>query len=188
MQGIYNRNGSLRIDHAAGALPTYYSSGAGYTAYATPTDMLTLSGSDTKVIRIYNMRMQVHTTAAALQSIQVIKRSTANSGGTSSTPSIFPVDSGLPAATGVVRLYTAAPAGLGTAVGTGYNFVLSATPTSVPGLVQSGSPFPIHFADSFPTPIILRGSNESLCLNYAGAALTAGFTAWWDVLWTESSD
>lgn len=45
-------------------------------------------------------------------------RSTANTGGTSTTPAIVPYDSGDPAAGAVVRAYTANPASLGTLVGT----------------------------------------------------------------------
>lgn len=185
--GIYTKRNRLNIDSDSWSLPTYYCNGSGYAAYATPTDMLTISGASGKIVRVYNILLRVHTTAAALATVKWIKRSTANSGGTSSTPTITPFDSNDPAASAVVRLYSVIPAGLGTTAISVDNHVVTTTPTAVPSIFQSAGMFGIHTNDSYPKPVILRSSSESLCANYGGAALPAGFTAWWEVIWTEET-
>lgn len=164
-------------------LATYSGYGTGYTAYATPTDMLTLSGSDTKVIRINSMTMRIGTTAAALQKLFFVKRTAANTGGTSSTPTPTKLDTTSPAAAAVLRLYTAAPAGLGAGTTLGESNTVTTVLTAAPAAFQLVTPFPMNTGTG--TGIILRGAAEFLCLNWNGAALPGGFTATWEVLWTE---
>lgn len=168
-------------------LATYSISGTGYPAYATPTDLLIIRGSASKIVRVINMRMLVHTTAAALHFFQYLKRSTANTGGTSTSPAGIPWDSGDAAATAVLNLYTAAPT-TGTSLGAlSSQYLTSTVPTSVPGLAQTaGVSTTIFQVTNFIKPVTLRGVAESFCINYAGAALPAGFAAQWDVTWTES--
>lgn len=167
-------------------LPTYVASGAAYAAYATPTDLLTITGSATKIIRIVQMQLLPRSTSAALQNISFIRRSAANTGGTSTTPTGFPVDSADPAATAVVNLYSAAPT-LGTALTTlGVQRAVSGTLTGAPGSIALSNVVLQSSSILFHKPIILRGITESLCMNYGGAALTAGFSAEWTITWTES--
>jgi hypothetical protein len=171
---------------AAGNKATYNVTAIGYTAYATPTDLVCLKGSDTKTTRVVQLGIRIQTTSAALQTIYFIKRSTANSGGTSTNPTPVPHDSTDAAATAVPIVYTAAPAALGTAAGTVNIFLsLSATLTTGPGLISAYTvPTPTGITDYRQT-IVLRGAAESLCINYNGAALTSGFTAEYEMVWTE---
>lgn len=82
------------------------------------TDLFTLTNPGGKTIRITRCDISGGVATAA-QQIEVfgLVRSTVNTGGTSTTPTIVPYDSGDVAATGVVRAYTANPAVLGMLVG-----------------------------------------------------------------------
>lgn len=166
--------------------PTYIAYGTGYTAYATPTDLMTISGSASKIIRVYAMNLRVHTTAGALQNLFFIKRSTANTGGTATNPAGLALDSNDAAATGVVTLYTAAPT-----PGTGVTIYQHSLVTTVPTAAPAGFSFmDKQLSPATPAsvkPVTLRGTAESLAMNFAGAALPAGFTASWEIVWSESA-
>jgi hypothetical protein len=176
--------------HSRTGHTTYGVSATGYAAYATPTDMVGIRGSASNIIRVTGLRFQVHSTAAAGIALHFIKRSTANTGGTLTNPAGVPYDSTSPAPTAVVDLYTAAPT-TGAAAGTvqvteSVSAVATVAPVNAalyggtalyagPGLV------------SFQQPILLRGIAEALYINFAGAAIPAGFSAAWGVEWTESN-
>lgn len=163
---------------------TYRASGTAYAAYATPTDLIVISGSASKTVLVTGISIQIQSTAAALQTLYYVKRSTANTGGTATAQTALPLDSADATATAVVSLYTAAPT-TGTPVG---NYailqVVSAIATGAPTGIN-----PLSSSASMVTDlrqgVILHGAGESLCLNYAGAALTTGFTATWFVEWIE---
>lgn len=166
----------------AGGNATYRVAGTGYTAYATPTDLITISGSATKTVVVRLMTIQTQSTSAALQTFYLVKRSTADTGGTSTTPTPVAFNSSRPAPSAVVSLYTAAPT-VGTSAGNvQITLIASAVVTSAPGAATFT---PATSVTDFSEPFILRGTGESLCLNYAGAALTPGFTATWFVEWEE---
>lgn len=166
-------------------LPAYFATGTGYTAYATPTDLFCISGAAGKVVRIASMRLHVQTTSGALQTVHWIKRSTANTGGTATQPTGWPVDSSDPAHAAVINLYTAAPT-TGTAIGRYYNPALTTATTAVPGIYTVAQVLSAQ-STALAKSVTLRGPDESLCCNWNGAALPAGFTATWEVTWTEST-
>ncbi len=161
---------------------TYRAVGTGYAAYATPTDMLVIRGSASKTVIVTALSMQIQSTAAALQTIYFVKRSTANTGGTATQPTPIPLDSANAAATAVVDLYTAAPT-TGTLVG---NILIVLASSS--GLTAGGAAVSPNTASTIVDlrqPIVLRGIEESLGFNYNGAALTTGFVATWYAEWIE---
>lgn len=171
---------------------TYRVYSGGYTAYATPTDLYCIFGSNTKTVYITGMGMQVQTTAAALQTIDVIKRSTANTGGNPTTLTAISYDSTNAAATAAVTSYASAPS-LGTAVATvETRIVQSATLTATPAQISftNGVNSSVNASagdqiTAVTQPFTLRGTGESLCFNYKGAALTGGFTAYLFAEWVE---
>lgn len=170
---------------------TYCASASGYAAYATPTDIVCITGSASKIVIVTGLKLLMQSTAAALQTISVIKRSVANTGGTPTALTAIPYDSANAAATAVVNTYASAPS-LGAAVGTiRVAQLLSGTLTAAPGAfatdASSGGPLFALSTGDYKGPIILRGAAESLCLNYGGAALTAGFTSIVGVEWVEFS-
>lgn len=174
-----------RVVLAGNRSATYAVTGTGYTAYATPTDMLVIKGSASKTIAILAMTLRVNTTTAGLQTVFWIKRSAADTGGTLTNPTPIPYDSANAAATAVVELYTAAPT-LGAAVGTiAYHSAATAVLTGAPGLFLMTNNALQGNAITLTQPITLRGVAEELAINWNGAALPGGFTAQYDIEWIE---
>lgn len=133
---------------------------------ATPTDVLEIVGAANKTIEI----LQIDVTGVIGTSngipMDLIKRSTANTGGSSTNATIVPASSADPASSATVKQYTANPS-LGTAVGTvkSYNFtILSATSTThrlINSFISNNEPF---------QPLTLLAANETLCVNLKGVA------------------
>ena len=158
---------------------TYAAAVTGLVTAASATDVFTITGSATKLIKITRINIDGTTTAAATISIQLIKRSTANSAGTSTTPAAVPYDSSSSAATAVVRAYTANPT-LGTTVGT-----LRSDRVFVPLATASGDEMVYEFGPAKATQsITLRGTNEVLAVNFS-ATTVAGPLFNIAVEWTE---
>ena len=127
----------------------------------------------------------MNSTAAALQTIYFSKRSTSNTGGTETNPAATAWDSGNSAATAVAHVYTAAPA-LGTIVGNLQIVpVASSVLASAPGNANVQSYLGPPNVTTFYQAATLRGTGQWLCANYNGAALTSGWTAGYDMTWTE---
>lgn len=177
---------SLNSNGFAAGNDTYVASVPTYTAYATPTDMFTLSGSATKiVIPVYFGIIAVQTTAA-LQTVYFIKRSALNTGGTSAAATPMPLDSDSAAATAVLRSWTVIPAGLGAAVGEISRQTLSIpAATSAPTGINLFNISAAVTAASLHTGPILRNENECIAFNWNGAALPAGFTGTIYAVWVE---
>lgn len=160
-------------------ISTYSASAVAVVPAAAATDVFTIIGSASKTVRIRRISASVTTTAGSglALTVQLIKRSTANTGGTSTTPTVVPYDSTNAAATAVVRNYTANPT-LGTAVGTVVSRRARAatTGTEVPEAVW------IFGGDT--QPIVLNGVAQQLSINFNGATITAP-VACFTVEWTE---
>ena len=113
-----------------------------------------------------------------------------NGGGTSVAGTVFPLDSASAAGTGTVNHYTANPGALGTAVGT-VNRVRIASPVAVPatfaGVVTDAGYelLPLIRNGTQVQPVTLRGIAEQLAVNFNGAALVAGQTHNYTIVWSE---
>lgn len=163
---------------------TYRSCGDAYAAYATPTDMLSIFGSETKRVAITSLVLGLQSTAAALQTIDFVKRSTANSGGTPTAQTAVKLNSSSPAATAVVNIYGAAPT---TGDSAGIVFISKVSSSTLTGGANNtlmGTQFPVSIVTP-NSPIILNGAAQGLCINYRGAALTGGFAMSWNMEWVE---
>lgn len=139
-----------------------FSSTQRFVPAAAATDICTLVGSATKQIRL--RRILFNMLASAIQSdpVAIVKRSTANSGGTSaSNNGNVPYDSSNAAATAVFRIYTANPT-TGTAVG------LLADPYVTTGNLTTGGP-PAGITEfkfgELGQAIVLRGVAQSVSVN-----------------------
>lgn len=167
---------------------TFIVNGVGYGGYATPEDLLTLTGSASKIVRLLSARLLVHETTGTLRQVRFLRRSTANSGGTFTNPTPTTFDTTNAAATATVHLYTAAPTP-GTLLGElGRQSVTTLVPTSVPGQFTFASigGARIDSSDQFVQPVTLRGTSQVFAINWLGAALPAGFAAQWELIWTEA--
>ena len=137
---------------------------------ASPTDILTIQGSKSKIIRLRQIIVTGVATAASNVQIFITKRSTSNTGGTSAPQSLVAHDSLDDPASAVLALYTANPTGLGTSLGVTDGGRLNLAPAANGGidrlLFQYG-----WLNDKAP---LLNGPNEYYALGLAGSAMPAG--------------
>lgn len=178
----------LRSDGFRAGMVSFNANATAYAAYATPTDMVGICGSATRVVVVTSAWMDIGSTSAALQTVYFIKRSTADTGGTSTavTPTAYDsTDRLLPTAT--VMKYSVIPSALGTvdgilAIKQVVSSVLTAAYTDVS---LYGLPGPSAELIRFTRPVVLRGTGDCLYINYNGAALTSGFASKFGFDWTE---
>lgn len=177
-------DGKVAAISTSGYRSTYCYRGADIIPATNPTDVLTLTGSATKVIRITKVGVTGKATAAAMVDLYLGKRSTPDTGGTSTNPTPSKYDSTESAATGILTLYSVNPtAGTGAAAFEGDMIYLPAAAT------PAGSP--THWEREYggsgtgakcPT---LRGVNESFYFSFGGATLPAGANFYFYIEWTE---
>jgi hypothetical protein len=158
---------------------TTYSASAFWTFAASATDIFTITGSASKLVKIRRITLSFTATSGANATVVVTKRSTANSGGTSVVRDAVPWDSANTAATATVRTYTANPT-LGTLVG---NVQTSTVYASGGGTIGS-IPIILDYTGTAQQPMILRGTTQVLGINMNGTTYT-GNVARATVIWTE---
>lgn len=162
------------------AISTYAASSGYFTPYATPTDIITISGSSTTTVKVTRVTLSSTQTTAGINNWFLNKLSAADTGGTSTGVTAVPMDSANAAATASVLKYTVIPTP-GTTVGT-VRSVAALSPAA--SSVYNGEI--TLFDDQFTgQPIVLRGIAQTLNLNYAGAAVPAGLSMCVNVYWTE---
>lgn len=149
----------------------------------TTTDVCVLAGSATKTIKVRRILFNLVATTAITDPIAVLKRSTANSGGTSVSLTPVPFDANSSAATAVFTVYTANPT-VGTLVG-----VIADPMFSVGNLTTGGAqafPSQILFGQ-LGSPIVLRGVAQSVAVNFNNYQYAANLASC-TMEWTEDSD
>lgn len=163
-----------------GAKATYAFARSTFAIAATPTDVAIINGSATKTVRITRIEIDALCTAAtagALE-VQLVKRSAANTGGTSTgSPTGVAYDSNDPAPTSSVTCYTANPSALGTSVG------IVRDSKIVPVLSPfTATDFPQHdkliwdFGNRPEKALVLNNANEGYAINLVGATIPAGLS------------
>lgn len=164
-----------------GRRTTYSAATALFTPAATATDIFTITGSSTKVIRVLNIIISATITTAASNNIFLIKRSTANTAGTFTAATKVPHDSLSAAATATVQHYTANPTALGTTVGNvrTYRGIIPASATAVSNPIVEW-----EFGTRPAQGIVLRGTGEQLVVNLNAVTFTGGSISI-SVEWTE---
>jgi len=175
--------GNLKVALAevAPSRSTYTASAANITPPATPTDMVTLTGSATRTIRVLSVELSTTQTTAGLNTFFLVKRSAANTGGTSAALTIVPLDSNNIVATATPLSYSANPTGLGSAVGNvRATKLLSQIPTGL-----NNSVYVWNFDSPGSQPVYLRGTAQVLALNFNSVALPAGLSVNCTFTWTE---
>lgn len=170
-----------------GQKTTYRASGT-ITPAATPTDILTINGVATgpKVIKIRRLILSVIATTAGSMTIQIAKRSTSNTGGTSTNSTAVPMDSQDTAATATITQYSVNPTALGTL--TGYiDTRIVQFPTAALGTPNTVD---IDFGKSGGQAATIRtlAVNQNIAVYLGGAALVVGATIAYTVEWTEATE
>jgi predicted outer membrane repeat protein len=156
-----------------------YSAAANIVPAATATDVFTLTGQGTRITRIRQIILSFDATAATSDvKVSLIKRSTANTGGTSSAVTAVPHDSTNAAALSTVLAYTANPGALGTTVGNIETIFMGADAANENAIFQYGG-------STGDQSIVLRSTSEVLAVNLEGAALPAGLVVRCKVKWSE---
>ena len=158
----------------------YSAAATSVNAPASATDVFEIAGSASKIIKVRAVILSGTETTSAQVIAKLVKRSTANSGGTSATLTNVPFDSSSAAATAVCKSYTANPT-TGTPVGD-----LLAVRFSLPSAATSS---PIEQVFSFSNgsldfPVVLHGTAQTLAVNFNGVTLT-GNSLCCTFIWTE---
>jgi hypothetical protein len=165
-ENVYVAGGKVTTE---GITATYGIAGAGNTPAPTPTDVFILNGSATKTVKIKRITVSGLATTAGTMSVSLVKRTTANTGGTSTAPSIALFDSKDAAATAVPKLYTANPSALGTGI------TLSTQSLNF-GVAGAAANVVFDFSTRNDKAIYLRGVAEGLAINLNGGAVPSGGT------------
>lgn len=165
-----------------GLRATYSYVASDITPVATATDVVVITGSATKTVRISRVCFGGSATAASIYDVYMYKRTVADTGGTATNPTPTQHDSNDAAASAVVSLYTANPTvGTGTLIRGSKTFLINgATPVG-------GTPLTCwDFGIGVERPT-LRGVAQQFAINHgAGAqAVPAGASVYYNVEWTE---
>lgn len=159
--------------------PSYAASIIGLVPALLPTDIFEIAGSASKIIRVSRIRLTGTRTASTTNDIIVVKRSTANTGGTSTSPTVIPVNSTSAAGTAVVKAYTANPT-LGTLVG---NIRADKQFLNIAGTGPS-EVREYTFGIDGTEHLTLNGVNEMVAVNLNGVTMGGGNLDIW-VTWEE---
>lgn len=173
--------GNLKTEIVSNTKATYVAASTQFSPVATATDVVTIFGSATKTIRILSVALSSVQTTAGINTWFLIKRSTANTAGTSAAITKVPLDSFYSAATATTLQYTVNPT-TGTAVGNvAVTRVLSPAAASV-----AAADYTWDFTlGANLAPVVLRGTGEGLCLNFNGAAVPVGLSINVTITWIE---
>lgn len=156
------------------SVPTYRYAALAFAAVATPTDIIVIQGSATKILIVKLVKLAGAATAAGTMPAQIIRRSAAGTLGSAVLTAVTPArhDSTDDAPTGVVSTvgtanYTSLGASAGV-VGTG-RLQMTALGTGVAAV-----PLVWDFASRDDKGIYLRGTSQFLCVNLNGATIPSG--------------
>lgn len=157
--------------HAALAVPQ---TGAG--------DAACLVGSATKIVYVTSVNVSGIKTTAQSAVMNLVKRTAANTGGTSTAATVGKMDSTSAAATAVLNGYTVVPTS-----GAGVTLLSSVIQFSA-GTVGAGiapQTFSFNPQNSLSQPVVLRGVAQSFCVNFPNAFTTDGPALDVGFSWTE---
>lgn len=160
--------------------PTYSAGRSGIVAAASPTDICVLQGSSSKTLKIRRVMFGGLSTGVVAEPVLLVKRTTANVGGTSTLADVTAYDTASAASAATLRVYTANSV-LGTPVAE------FADPLIVFGTIAAPvAPTYLVYGD-LGQPIVLRGTSQYLAVNLGGFAPSSGTISCW-FEWTEDSD
>ena len=166
-----------------GQRATFQASSTRTTLAASATDFWTFTGSASKTIRILEIKYQADDTGSSLvfNTISLIRRSSAGSGGTATTLTAIALDTNNASATGTVKIFTANPT-VGSAVGT-----LRTERNASGSAVTASTPWGVIFDHKVAgQALVLRGTSEQVALNLGGVTQAGTYPKMnVEVTWTE---
>ena len=159
-------NGRQLVKQYPDTTTTSYHASKNVASAASATDIAVLPGNATNKVLVSRVVVTCTQTTAGIITLQLIKRSAADTSGTSSAMTVVPDYSSYAAGVSAPLVYTANPT-TGTAVGNVDTVFLAclATGTAAPDDIYIFRP---------AKPIILNGTAEQLAVNLNGATVTGG--------------
>lgn len=169
--GDYNEQatdkyGSQQVRDWEKLAKTFSACSGNITVVASATDIFTISGNASNTVLVTKVRVSATQTAAGDVDIALIKRSSADTAGTSSNPTAVPHDSG-DTVVSVITAYTANPT-LGGTVGT-----VRFTKTQIGTTALTSPPIEWNFGER-GKGILLSGTAQQLAVNLGGVTVTGG--------------
>lgn len=143
-----------------------YSASHNITIAAAATDIMAIFGNASTIVHVTKIRVSGIATATGIADMILIKRSTANSGGTSSNFSLAAHDATDSANSSTPIGYTANPTP-GTSIGNvrrWYQSLLASTS-------DNAYEYELDLDINKNKPIILSGTSQGLCINLGGATI-----------------
>jgi hypothetical protein len=159
-------DGNLWVGIQPALRPASYSTSKSFAGSST-TDAAVLPGNASNTVVVLRVIVSCIQTTAGNLVLNVIKRSTADTAGTSAAMTVVPDDSGFAAAISAPLSYTSTGPTVGTAVGNVDTYQLGCNAVGTVG------PNDIYILDRRLKPIVLRGVAQQLAVNF-GAAITGG--------------
>ncbi len=157
--------GTVNAIPVDGVKTTYSASINDLTTSALPTDIVEFKGSSTKTLRITQIIISGTQNTSASRDVFLIKRSSADSGGTSTNAVAIPHDSNNTAATAIIKVYTVNPSGLGTSVGIIRTQRIQLLATNVTTALDK---IIWDFGTRPAQALVVRGTSESIVINLNG--------------------
>jgi hypothetical protein len=145
-----------------------YSASANITLAASATDVFAFFGNGTSTVQVTKIRITGIQTTTGIVDFILVRRSTANTGGTSSNFSLALHETTDAANNSTPIAYTANPTP-GTALGNVRRWYQAISATSAPEF----SEFTLEFGEN-GKPLILSGTTQGICLNLNGVTVTGG--------------
>lgn len=144
---------------------------------ASTTDLFELYGSSSKTVKVLRVELSYRgaTAASTMDACYLLRRSTANTSGTSATLTNIKLDTNNGSGTAVAKSYTANPT-TGTSVGNIATKYITGSLDGGSTVVQpSARPDWVLFdANIAGQPIVLRGTGEGVVVNFNGTAPKMG--------------
>ena len=169
-----------------GSKGTYATGALAFSLPATPSDVVQITGSATKTVRIKKIVVSGQATTNKIWPLSIIRRAAAISGGTPTTPVITKFDTNDASVTAVVTHY--ASGGLGTpAAANPASSVMFAYQLDLTAPATVLQPISIDLCTHSDKAIVLRGAADCLVLNLGGGALVAGETLSYCIEWEEDN-
>lgn len=178
--GSTNDSAPVRMELVSASKATYTAAGT-VVPVTGATDLVTIIGSASKLVRLLRVIFSGTILTTAINgSVSMIKRSAADTGGTSTAPTIVPLDSSNTPATAVLAAYTANPTALGTAVGT----IWQAKYLYQPAATNSPVMLTMDF-QGMAQAATLRGVAQQLALNLNAVAFASAGSVDYTFVFTE---
>jgi hypothetical protein len=163
---------------------TYTAAILNMTPAASATDVIVLTGSATKTVNVYDVKCLGTSTASGALPVELITRSTADTGGTSTSPAIAAHDMLNSTPTAVMKAYTVNPT-VGTSAGVIDIQMLTTLVNTAVG--ENGFEGVYEYLPvDHRQPIVLRGVSNQLAINFGGVSAPTGASLSCAVTWAEN--